>query len=148
MPQFDIQSQSGNLLAVPSERRRLATTEKPFHRRQIPHYTVAIFTSIRATCSPSTTRRDRCPTTSADLIWGQADQITNNACLLEIHFDGQLYWPEQRGGIEVTWTPSGAFCSGPAPTIPPVITIWEQITFYGVIYMPNAYLQIYNSPRT
>lgn len=75
--------------------------------------------------------------------------ITNNATAsLEIHFGGKLYLGTNGGGgiQNLTLDPTRCILLGTSTTnTSGYHYFWSNIPFYGVIYMPNAYLHMWNS---
>ena len=78
--------------------------------------------------------------------------VTNNATAsLEIHFGGQLYVGTNGGGgiQNLTLDPKRCILLGTSTTnTSGYHYFWSNVPFYGVIYMPNAYLHMWNSGYT
>lgn len=75
--------------------------------------------------------------------------ITNNATAsLEVHFGGELYIGTNGGGgiQNLTLDPKRCILLGTSTTnTSSYHYFWSNVPFYGVIYMPNAYLHMWNS---
>ena len=75
--------------------------------------------------------------------------ITNNATAsLELHFGGQLFLGTNGGGgiQNLTLDPTRCILLGTSTTnTSGYHYFWSNVPFYGVVYMPNAYLHLWNS---